>query len=104
MYAALDDGLLATDLADVLVRNGVPFRESHHLVGQVVRRAEELGCRLRDVPASDLGVIHPLLADTASVWNFERSVEQRAAPGGTARSSVEAQIRALRDRLFEQSA
>ncbi len=100
MHAALDDGLLATDLADVLVRQGVPFRESHHLVGQVVRRAEELDCRLRDVPPTDLRAIHPLFdGHAASVWDFERSVEQRAAPGGTARAAVEAQIRTLRDRL-----
>ena len=46
MRAALGDELLATDLADALVRAGVPFRQSHHLVGQVVRRAEELGCRV----------------------------------------------------------
>ncbi len=43
MAAALDDGMLATDLADYLVRRGVPFRQSHRLVGQAVRRAEELG-------------------------------------------------------------
>jgi argininosuccinate lyase len=97
MAAALGDELLATDLADALVSAGVPFRQSHHLVGQVVRRAEELGCALRDVPLAELQEISPhFTAEMSAVWNFERSVEQRAAMGGTARASVEAQIAALR--------
>ncbi len=100
MRAALDDDLLATDLADFLVRRGVPFRESHHFVGQVVRRAEERGCALRDVPANDLHAISPHFgADAAGVWDFERSVEQRASEGGTARAAVRQQIEALRSRL-----
>jgi len=49
MAAALDDAILATDLADYLVRKGVPFRQSHHLVGQAVRRAEELGVSLKEL-------------------------------------------------------
>jgi argininosuccinate lyase len=97
MRAALGDELLATDLADALVRGGVPFRQSHHLVGQVVRRAEELGCALRDVPLADLQAISPqFTAEMAGVWDFEHSVEQRAAAGGTARAAVIAQIAALR--------
>ncbi len=86
MRAALGDELLATDLADFLVGCGVPFRESHHLVGRVVRRAEELGCALRDLPLADLQTISPHFTPAvAAVWDFERSVEQRAVDGGTAR-------------------
>ncbi len=97
MVAALGDELLATDLADALVRAGVPFRQSHHLVGQVVRRAEVVGCALRAVPLADLQAISPhFAAEMAAVWDFGRSVEQRAATGGTARAAVEAQIAALR--------
>jgi argininosuccinate lyase len=100
MRAALDDGLLATDLADALVRAGTPFRESHHLVGEVVRRAEALNCALRDLPLSELQAISPFFtADMTTVWDFERSVEQRSATGGTARASVAAQIAALRRML-----
>ena len=54
MAASLGDELLATDLADALVRRGMPFRESHHVVGRVVRRAEELGCSLRELPDDEL--------------------------------------------------
>ena len=57
MAASLVDELLATDLADLLVRRGVPFRESHHIVGRVVRRAEELGCSLRELSDEDLRAI-----------------------------------------------
>ena len=100
MRAALTDELLATDLADELVRLGVPFRESHHLVGQVVQRAEALGCRLRDLPPRELLAISPLLdKEIVQVWDFERSVERRSVAGGTAQTAVEAQVRALRERL-----
>lgn len=100
MTAALGDELLATDLADALVAAGVSFRQSHHLVGQAVRRAEELGCALRAVPLADLQAISPAFtAEMAAIWNFERSVEQRRATGGTARASVEAQIGRLRELL-----
>jgi argininosuccinate lyase len=96
MAAALGDELLATDLADALVRRGMPFRESHHVVGRVVRRAEELGCGLRDLNDEQLRAIDQRLAGTQDVWDFERSAEQRAAAGGTAKASVLAQIAALR--------
>ncbi len=97
MAAALGDELLATDLADSLVRAGVPFRQSHHLVGRVVRRAEELGCPLRAVPLAELQAISPhFTADMAAVWDFERSVEQRDVTGGTSRAAVLTQIDALR--------
>ena len=99
MAAALGDELLATDLADALVRRGAPFRESHHIVGWVVKRAEELGCALRDLGEEELRKIDPRLTSTQDVWDFERSVEQRAVTGGTARASVIEQIALLRARL-----
>lgn len=93
MEAALDDFMLATDLADWLVIQGVPFRESHNLVGQVVRAAEQRYCSLRDLSLSDLQAIHPAFTEDAlTIWDFERSVEQRSAPGGTAKIAVQKQI------------
>ena len=84
MAAALGDELLATDLADWLVRRGVPFRQSHHVVGRVVRRAEELNCALSALPLAELQAISPIFtADVATVWDMEQSVEQRAVIGGT---------------------
>ena len=100
MQAALGDELLATDLADALVRGGVPFRESHHLVGQAVRRAEAVGCALRELPLVELQAISPhFSAEMGAVWDFARSVEQRGVIGGTARAAVAEQIMALRQAL-----
>ena len=100
MAAALADELLATDLADYLVRRGVPFRQSHELVGLAVKRSEALGLPLRALPPEEYTAISPYFgADVAAVFDFERSVEQRAAIGGTARAAVQAQIAALRSQL-----
>jgi len=97
MMAALGDELLATDLADWLVRQGIPFRQSHHLVGRAVRRAEELNCALRDLPLAELQAVSPHFGqDVAAVWDYERSVEQRTSIGGTARAAVLDQIACLR--------
>ena len=91
--AALDDALLATDLADYLVRKGVPFRQSHYLVGQAVRRAEELDVPLGDLTLADYQAIHPIFTkDVYQVFDFQRSVEARDVEGGTAPSAVRAQI------------
>lgn len=93
MEAALNDFMLATDLADWLVHQGIPFRESHSIVGQVVREAELRQCSLRDLSMADLQAIHPTFeSDALTVWDFDRSVEQRSAPGGTARQAVNEQI------------
>ena len=93
MADALDDALLATDLADWLVAQGVPFRQSHHIVGQVVHEAEQRGLPLRALSLTDLQRIYPdFTEDALQVWDFERSVEQRRAPGGTARAAVSQQI------------
>ena len=93
MEAALNDFMLATDLADWLVQQGIPFRKSHSIVGQVVRAAEQRRCGLRDLSLVDLQAIHPAFEqDALTVWDFDRSVEQRSAPGGTARQAVAEQI------------
>ncbi|MEE9617435.1 MAG: argininosuccinate lyase, partial [Anaerolineae bacterium] len=93
MAAALDDGMLATDLADYLVRKGVPFRQSHHLVGRAVRRAEELGEALKELSLDEYQAIHPAFAeDVYEVFDFRRSVEARGAEGGTAPTAVRVQI------------
>jgi argininosuccinate lyase len=87
------DSLLATDLADYLVRKGVPFRQSHHLVGQVVRQAEELGIPLEELPLAEYQSISPAFAnDVYGVFDFVRSVEAREAEGSTAPAAVRAQI------------
>ncbi len=95
MRQALSDDLLATDLADYLVRKGVPFRESHRLVGRVVRRAEELGVPLSKLHLHELVKISPVFGDdVADVWDFEASVERRNVLGGTSSAAVRRQIEA----------
>jgi len=97
MRAALDASLRATDLADLLVQAGVPFRESHALVGRLVREAERTGVPLDRVPAAVAAAIHPALpAAVGQLGTWEDSVEGRATPGGASRQSVEQQIEALR--------
>jgi argininosuccinate lyase len=103
MAAALDDGMLATDLADYLARKGVPFRESHGLVGQIVRRAEELGVSLKELDLGEYQAIHPAFAeDVYEALSFQRSVEARDTEGGTAPDAVRAQVERAK-RLIAQS-
>ncbi len=103
MAAALDDALLATDLADYLVRKGVPFRQSHHLVGQAVRRAEARGGSLRDLPLDEYRAIHPAFAgDVYALFDFRQSVAARSVVGGTAPDAVREQIAQARGKITNQ--
>jgi len=100
MRAALDASLRATDLADLLVEAGVPFRESHGLVGRLVREAERARVPLDRVPAAVAAGIHPALgAALAQLGTWEDSVEGRGTPGGASRKSVGDQLEELR-KLF----
>ncbi|HLQ68160.1 MAG TPA: argininosuccinate lyase [Gemmatimonadales bacterium] len=97
MAAALDPAMRATDLADLLVEAGVPFRESHGLIGRLVRAAEHEHVPLDRVPQSIANAIHPALGSAlAQLGTWEQSVESRATPGGASRASVESQIEELR--------
>jgi len=102
MLAALTPDMLATDLADYLVRKGVPFRETHHISGQVVALAEEKSVPMDKLSHADLqGVDKRLAADF--VFDYEKSVEMRTAKGGTSKSSVREQIAVLRAKLKGRS-
>src|SRR6267143_574184 len=104
MAAALDPAMRATDLADLLVEAGVPFRGSHGLIGRLVRAAEQAGVSLDKVPAKVATEIHPALGPAlAQLGSWEQSVESRATPGGASRASVESQIEELR-RAFQPAA
>jgi len=103
MAAALDDGMLATDLADYLVRRGVPFRRSHDLMGRAVRRAEALGLPLRELPLAEFRAISDAFdEDLYAVFDHRRSVEARDSCGGTATAAVRQQIECARLTLREQ--
>ena len=102
MRAALEsnDAMLATELANYLVRKGIPFRESHGLVGQAVRRAETLDVPLREMSLKTYQTVSPAFeSDLYEELDFEVAVERRDAVGGTARSAVEAQLAQARSSL-----
>ena len=93
--AALDPELLSTDLADYLVRAGVPFRKAHEVVARVVRVAEDQGVPVNQLPLEAFQEAHAAFgSDVFEVFVWERSVEVREAPGGTARKAVLEQITA----------
>jgi len=100
MKSRLTTEMLATDLAEYLVRRGVPFRQTHHIAGDAVRLAEERGCQLGDLGYEDLKGLHEAFGeDVIEVWNFERSVEQRNAEGGTSHGAVIQQVEKMRQLL-----
>ncbi len=90
---ALDTQLLATDLADYLVRRGVPFRTSHEVIATLVRISEERRSPLSGLPVEVFRDAHEAFeADVREVFDWQRSVDARAVPGGTARGAVAEQV------------
>lgn len=90
---ALDTQLLATDLADYLVRRGVPFRTSHEVIATLVRVSEERRSPLSELPVEVFREAHEAFdADVREVFDWQRSVDSRAVPGGTARGAVAEQV------------
>jgi len=99
MRAGIDASMLATDLADYLVRKGVPFREAHGIAGRAVRAAAEKGLELDALSLEDWKELGPFEADVAAVFDPIRSVENRNVFGGTAPEAVEVQLRAAKESL-----
>ncbi|PKK23604.1 argininosuccinate lyase-like, partial [Columba livia] len=100
MEKALSPEMLSTDLALYLVRKGMPFRQAHVACGKAVHLAESKGITLNNLSLDDLKSISPLFgSDVSQVFNVVNSVEQYTALGGTAKSSVTAQIEQLRELL-----
>lgn len=93
LMKALSPEMLATDLADYLVRKGVPFRETHHISGACVRLAEEQKIRLDALTLEQLQAIDSRFdEDVSKVWDYEVSVERKSSLGGTGKASVLKQI------------
>jgi argininosuccinate lyase len=96
MKAALSPDMLATDLADYLVRKGVPFRDTHHISGKVVALAEKEGKPMDRLTKEQLQSVDSRFGDDVmDCFDYERSVETRTVKGGTSRKSVEEQIEAI---------
>lgn len=93
MHAALDPAILSTDVAEYLVRKGVPFRDAHHASGRAVAMAEKRGIKINALDLADWKSISPIFeADISNVFNFEQSVNSRDVTGGTSARSVFEQI------------
>ncbi|MEX0691626.1 MAG: argininosuccinate lyase [Gemmatimonadales bacterium] len=100
MAAALDPALFATDIADALVAQGVPFREAHGLTGKLVRAAEQAGVAIPDVNEAVARGIHEALPGILqALGTFADSVERRGTVGGSGKASVMAQSAELRTLL-----
>ena len=100
MRRALTMDMLATDLADYLVRKGIPFRETHHISGRAVALAESRKCELDKLTLQDYqGLNAKFEADVMDVFDFEASVERRQAIGGPSKAMVARQVKVLREAL-----
>jgi argininosuccinate lyase len=98
--AASDPMLLATDLAEHLVREGVPFREAHQVVGGVVAHALERGVSLAELSRAELVRFHPALdVEPAQFFSAARALEERRAIGGPSRAEVERAVADARAEL-----
>jgi argininosuccinate lyase len=102
---AADGFALATDVAEHLVRKGVPFREAHEAVGHLVVWCTVNDCDLADVPDDTLAEISPFLTpDVRDVLSVAGALAARAAPGGTAPDRVREQLAAARARAHTDAA
>jgi argininosuccinate lyase len=101
--AASDEFLGATDIADLLVRRGVPFRESHGMVAGLVRRAVERGARLSDLTEADIAELAPPLdgSDLEAVLAEGAWLESKVSEGGTSLERVREQLGRARAALRE---
>lgn len=101
MNKAVSEGfLLATELADYLVKKGVPFRESHHIVGTLVRECLDKGKDLRDLTQQDLFKASSSFDNKAfRVLTTEAAINQKNVVGGTATAQVASQIAAWKKAL-----
>jgi argininosuccinate lyase len=97
MRAALSSTMMATDLADYLVRKGATFREAHGAVGRLVRESETTGAELWTLPYASFAAAHPLFGeDVFEALSPLASVEQREVEGATGPAAVRAQLEAAR--------
>ncbi len=96
---------LATDLAELLVRRGTPFREAHEVVGHLVVWCQVHDCELADVSDEDLDKVSPLLTpDVRDVLTVQGAIAARASRGGTAPARVAEQLARLRQDVHDQAA
>ena len=90
----------ATEMADYLVRKGVPFREAHELVGKIVRRAIDSKCELQELGLDQFHEFSTLIeADVYEALSLDRTLNSKSQLGGTARSVVDEALASARKYL-----
>jgi argininosuccinate lyase len=95
--AASDPNLLATDLAEYLVKKGTPFREAHQIVGTLVAQSATRQTPLNQLPVAEMKKLSPLFdRDVAKVFDVRQSLSQRRAMGAPSAENVTAQIQRWR--------
>jgi argininosuccinate lyase len=100
MRAACSSAMMATDLADYLVKKGATFREAHGAVGALVRQAEEGGIELDQLPAEAFTAAHALFgADARDALGVDASLAARNIDGGTGPDAVQRQLAQARASL-----
>ena len=100
MKAALSSTMMATDLADYLVRKGATFRDAHGAVGRLIRQCEEEQTELHTLPLAAFSAAHELFGhDVFRVLSAQQSVEQREVEGGTGPGAVRTQLEAAQRAL-----
>ncbi len=107
MRAAASAGFTtATDLADWLTQAlNVPFRESHHITGRIVKLAEDKGCDLSELTLAEMQSAEPRITEAVfGVLTVDASAASRTSFGGTAPNNVRAQIKAARERFLNKKA
>ncbi len=104
MREAAENGFTnATDFADYLVRQGIPFRDAHSIVGAAVRLAIEKKCRLAALSIDEFKVLHPAITDGVyTILDIEQVVAARDHLGGTAPRQVRAACARARERLRQR--
>jgi len=101
---ALDGYMNATELADYLVRKGMPFRDAHEVVGRVVVRAIELKTQIEQMNIEELKSFSSLIdTDVFEALSLEQTLLTKSQTGGTARASVKESLATARGALAESS-
>ena len=104
MWRAAGGFALATELADYLAAHGVPFREAHRAIGQLVRSCEEAGISLEEVPKEELTAAHPILTDLPrDLLTPKGSITNKKFLGSTSPDSVKEQLRQARELLGQET-
>jgi argininosuccinate lyase len=100
--AAQDPALVATEVADYLVLQGIPFREAHEIVGRVLRAAEQEGKSIREMPLEKLKTFSPVFGrELDTVLTLESALARRGLAGGTAPGAVRAALESFSARVAQ---